>query len=143
MGIVASWLVGTVIVSIAAQLGTLPITMGTFGQVSNYFLLTNLIVLPVTTLLVPCGLVTVALGGCWLGRMIGYATYSLAWLMNHSVTWIESLPGSVTYVHSNGLMAALLYAALGMGWLTVHKSLWWLSGVICALGAFCWFYAAG
>ena len=143
MGIVASWVIGLLIVSIAAQLGTLPITMGTFGQVSNYFLLTNLIVLPVTTLLVPCGLATVALGGCWLGRMIGYATYGLAWLMNHSVTWIESLPGSVTYVHSNGLMAALLYAALGMGWLTVHKSLWWLSGVICALGAFCWLYAAG
>ena len=143
IGRLTSWVAGLLIVSLAAQLGTLPITMCTFGQVSNYFLLTNLIVLPITTLLVPCGLATVALGGCWLGKAVGYITYGLAWLMNHSVAWIEGLPGSVTQVHGNGLMAALLYAAIGMGWLTVHKSLWWLSGVVCALGAFCWVYVTG
>jgi len=68
-------------------------------------------------------------------------TQGLAWAMNHAVGWIESLPGSVTHVHINGYMVALLYAAMVMGWLTIHKSLWWLLGVVAAVGTFCVLYA--
>ncbi len=136
-----SWTVGMIIVSLAAQLGTLPIGMYVFGQVSNYFLLTNLIVLPLATLLVPCGLATVALGGTLVGKSIGYLTYGLAWLMNHSVGWIESLPGSVTYVECSLAMVALLYSALITGWLTMHKSLWWLIGVVASVTTFCIIFA--
>ena len=128
---------GTIIVSIAAQVGTLPITMYTFGQVSNYFLLTNLIVLPLATMLVPCGLVTILFGGTAIGQFTGYITYGLAWLMNHAVGWIEQLPGSVTQVHINAWMVLLLYAAIVMGWLTMHKSLWWLLGVASTMIGFC------
>ena len=128
---------GTIIVSIAAQVGTLPITMYTFGQVSNYFLLTNLIVLPLATVLVPCGLVTILFGGTAIGQFTGYITYGLAWFMNHSVGWIEQLPGSVTQVHINGYMVLLLYAAMVMGWLTMHRSLWWLLGVASTMIGFC------
>lgn len=140
-GRLASWTVGMIIVSLAAQLGTLPIGMYVFGQVSNYFLLTNLIVLPLATLLVPCGLATVALGGTLVGKGIGYFTYGLAWLMNHSVGWIESLPGSVTYVECSLAMVALLYSALITGWLTIHKSLWWLIGVVGSVTTFCILFA--
>lgn len=131
------YILGTIIVSIAAQLGTMPITMYTFGQVSNYFLLTNLIVLPIASLLVPIGLATVLFGGTAIGQFTGYVTYGLAWLMNHSVGWIEQLPGSVTQVHINGYMVLLLYAAMAMGWLTMHKSLWWLLGVASTMIGFC------
>lgn len=141
LGKIINWFWGIIVVSIAAQLGTLPITMYTFGQVSNYFLLTNLLVLPLATLLVPCGLASVALGGTVAGKCVGYATHALAWAMNHSVGWIESLPGSATHVHINGIMVALLYAALVMGWLTMHKSLWWLLGVLAAMGLFCLLFA--
>ena len=132
-----SWIAGTVIISLAAQLGTLPITMYTFGQVSNYFLLTNLLVLPLATILVPCGLVSIALGGSWIGVWISKVTFALAWLMNHTVGWIEGLPGSVSVIHIDGGMVALLYAAIGMGWLTIHKSLWWLIGVGASAITFC------
>ena len=106
------FIVGTIIISIAAQLGTLPITMYYFGQVSTYFLLTNLIVLPLATLLVPCGLVSIALGGCGIGIFFSKATWALAWLMNHSVEWIESLLGSTVSAHVNGWMVAIYYAIL-------------------------------
>ena len=138
---IVDWTIGTIIISLAAQLGTLPIGMYVFGQVSNYFLLTNLIVLPLATLLVPCGLATVALGGTLVGKSIGYLTYGLAWLMNHSVGWIESLPGSVTYVECSLAMVALLYSALITGWLTIHKSLWWLIGVVASVTTFCILFA--
>ena len=137
------YVAGLIVVSLAAQIGTLPITMYTFGQVSNYFLLTNLMVLPLATLLVPCGLVSIALGGSWLGQMVGMATDGLAWLMNHAVGWIESLPGSTTLVHINGWMVGLLYAAIIMGWLSIQKSLWWLIGVAATIGSFCVLFALG
>ena len=107
-GRVFSWLIGTIIISLAAQIGTLPITMYYFGQISCYFLLTNLIVLPIATVLVPCGLATIVLGGSWLGTMMGKITYGLAWAMNHSTGWIESLPSSTVSVHI-GLGMVVVY----------------------------------
>lgn len=134
---IITYILDTIAVSIVAQVGTMPITMYTFGQVSNYFLLTNLIVLPIASLLVPIGLATVLFGGTAIGQFTGYVTYGLAWLMNHSVGWIEQLPGSVTQVHINAWMVLLLYAAIVMGWLTMHKSLWWLLGVASTMIGFC------
>ena len=104
-----NWILSLLLVSLAAQIGTLPITLYNFGQLSTYFLLTNLIVLPIATVLVPCGLITIALGGSMLGCWIGKITYALAWLMNHSVGWIENLPGSTVPGHVNGFMVAIYY----------------------------------
>ena len=105
---ILKYIVGILVVSLAAQIGTLPITMYYFGQISCYFLLTNLIVLPIATVLVPCGLATIVLGGSWLGTMMGKITYGLAWAMNHSTGWIESLPGSTVSVHI-GLEMVVVY----------------------------------
>lgn len=115
-GRVYDWIAGTIIISIAAQLGTWPLTMYYFGQMSNYFLLTNLIVLPLATFLVPFGLVTIALGGSWLGVMVGKVTWALAWAMNHAVQWIENLPGSTVKV-SVSLGMVIVYYALFIGFL--------------------------
>ena len=106
------YILGIIVVSVAAQLGTLPITMYYFHQVSTYFLLTNLIVLPLATLLVPCGLATIALGGSTVGLMVGKVTWALSWAMNHAVEWIESLPGSTVSAHVNGWMVFIFYVLL-------------------------------
>lgn len=105
-----TYIIGIIIVSIAAQLGTLPITMYYFKQASTYFLLANLLVLPIATLLVPCGLISIALGGCTVGIWFSKVTWALAWAMNHSVGWIEHLPGSTIPAHINGWMVAIYYA---------------------------------
>ena len=136
-GRIFGWIVGTVIISLVAQLGTLPISLYTFGQMSNYFLLTNLIVLPLALFIVPCGFASIAFGGTVIGKAIGFVTNGLAWLMNNAVGWIESLPGSCSHAHIDGVMVGLLYTAFLMGWLTLHRSLWWLSGVLASLAAFC------
>ena len=116
-----NWVVGTIIVSLAAQIGTLPITMYNFGQVSSYFLLTNLIVLPLTTILVPLGLVTMMLGGGWIGVVAGKVTGAVAWLLNHAVGWIESLPGSTVSAQIDGWMVAAYYALILLFYWTVVK----------------------
>ena len=108
-GKVFQYFAGIVVVSIAAQLGTLPITMYYFGQISNYFLLTNLIVLPIAGFLVPCGLISICLGGSGIGVLFSKVTWGLAWTMNHSVEWIEHLPGSTVQVEIGLGMVAIYY----------------------------------
>lgn len=90
---------GLVTVSLAAQLGTLPITLLVFRQMSNYFLLTNLIVLPLASVLVPLGFVTLLLGG------IPYVGDALVWCLQHgtelmlaAVNWVQSLPGAFVQI---------------------------------------------
>jgi competence protein ComEC len=109
---VLRWIIGTVIVSLAAQLGTLGISMYYFHQVSCYFLLTNLIVLPIAAILVPCGLGCVALGGSPIGIVLGYPTAFLAQVMNRSVEWIESLPGSTVEANVSLPMVGVYYGLL-------------------------------
>lgn len=111
-GKILNWFIGIILVSLAAQLGTMPITMFHFGQVSTYFLLTNLLVLPLATLLVPSGLLSIAFGGSGIGWLVGKVTSGLAWLMNHAVGWIESLPGSTVSAQVNGPMIVVYYALL-------------------------------
>ena len=120
-GKVADWILGTIIISFAAQMGTIPITIYCFKQMSVYFLLTNLIVLPLASVLVPLGLAKIALGGCGIGTKIGKATWGVAWLMNHSVEWIESLPGCTVEAHANGWMVAVYYVLLMLFYVLVLK----------------------
>lgn len=109
---IPKYILGILIVSLAAQLGTMPITMYYFHQFSCYFLLTNLIVLPLASLLVPCGLVSIALGGSVAGIWFSKVTWALSWAMNHSVAWIESLPGCTVSAQINGYMIILYYVLL-------------------------------
>jgi len=95
--------------------------MYAFGQLSTYFLLTNLIVLPLASLLVPLGLLTMAMGGSSAGIVIGHATEAVAWCMNRSVGWIESLPGSTVSAQVNGPMIAVYYALLLLFYMFIPK----------------------
>ncbi len=82
-------------VSLAAQLGTIPFTLYYFHQLSNYFLLTNLIVLPLASILVPLGLATLLLGNVpYLGSVLVWCLQKGAELMITSVDWVQSLPGA-------------------------------------------------
>ena len=125
-GKVFSYFLGIVFVSLAAQIGTLGITTYYFHQISAYFLLTNLMVLPIASALVPFGLISIALGGSTAGIITGKMTYWLAWLMNHSVAWIEGLPGSTFPVQVNGVMVVIYYAILLVFcyfWLSTSKKM--------------------
>lgn len=90
------WVFDLVWVSLAAQLGTIPFTLYYFHQLSNYFLLTNLIVLPLATILVPLGLAVLALGNVpYLGAVLVWCLQNGTELMIASVDWVQSLPGAV------------------------------------------------
>ncbi len=123
LGRIGSFFGGIIVVSIAAQIGTLPITIHYFGQVSTYFLVTNLIVLPLATFLVPCGLISIALGGTVAGVLFSRITFALAWLMNHAAGWIEHLPGSTFPAHAGSGMVLFYYVLLALFLLFLPKKI--------------------
>jgi competence protein ComEC len=127
---------GLLIVSLAAQLGTMPLTLHYFGQTSNYFALTNLIVVPMAGILLSLGFSTLAMSWCAVGEWLGWATKWCTWLLNQAVQWIESLPYSTTHIHLSewggiGLYGAIICGLLMMRGGKVHW--WWIIGVIICL----------
>lgn len=151
-------------VSLAAQVGTLPLTMYYFGTTANYFLITNLIVLPLAKMLLSGSLLLLIVGDIpVLGTIASYFTYACAWLMRQAVTLIQHLPGATSSIHCTGPMAICLYAALLSIYLflrtpaipstsatsptslTSHtsstKPLWWLALTALSLALFCYLYA--
>lgn len=92
----ARMVVSLLSMSVVAQIATLPLCLYSFGQFSCYFLLTNLIVVPLATIILWVAVLFFALG--WLpltGFLLARLLTNLTHLLNSSVAWIESLPGSV------------------------------------------------
>lgn len=138
---IVGYVTGLLCVSIAAQVGTLPLTLYYFGQASNYFMLTNLIVIPLAWLIVVSAillLLTFPIPG--IGAAAACLCRGLVWLLHHSVAWIEALPGAVTTMRISLPMVGLLYAAILSGYFGLRRSLWWLIATAASLVLFCYLY---
>ena len=82
-------------VSLSVQMITLHITLYYFHQTCNYFLLTNLAVIPLATLITLFAFATLTIG--WIpgvGEILAYPLHWLTWCLNHYTLFIESLPGA-------------------------------------------------
>lgn len=92
---VVYWLWGIISVSIAAQIGTAPLVAYYFGRFSTYFLITNIIVIPLATVILYGFLLTAVVSfipvlSSWLMK----ALFFLVMVLNSSLHWIASLPGA-------------------------------------------------
>lgn len=113
---------GVIMVSAAAQIGTGVLSMKTFGVFPVYFILTNFIVLPLSYLIMISAVALLTLGFWDFGAqgITWILKHLLEWL-THSVSWIESLPGSCI----SGIMitksgALLLQAIIVFAILLIH-----------------------
>ena len=91
------WLRDLVAVSVAAQLGTMPFTLYYFHQFPNYFLLTNIIAIPLSTVVIYLAMLLLAV------NFIPYLSVAVAillkwsiWLMNYLIVMIENLPHAIS-----------------------------------------------
>ncbi|MES2618659.1 MAG: ComEC/Rec2 family competence protein [Bacteroidota bacterium] len=86
---------GLISVSFAAQLLTFPIGIFYFHQFPNYFLLSNLIIIPLTSVIL-FGLIALLVFSAIpaFAVIIGKALYGLVWLNNWLVEGIDRLPYS-------------------------------------------------
>ena len=129
---------GLLMVSIGAQLATMPLTLYYFGQTSNYFALTNLIVIPMAFVVLLLGLGTLAFSWCVVGEWLGIAAKWSTWVMRQAVEWIEALPYSTTRMEISEISAGCMYVALVCGILMMRGERvrwWWIIGVVGALSA--------
>ena len=89
------WAITTV--SIAAQLATFPLGMYYFHQFPNYFLLSNLFVIPLATFIIGGGILLFVTSVIpFLSGYLAWGVNKLLMLLNFSVQWVEHLPYSLS-----------------------------------------------
>ena len=93
--------------SLAAQIGAAPIIAYHFGRFSTYFLFTNLLVIP---------LATIILYGTLLVLIIPMLSPALLWvvaLLNKALEWLSQVPyASIDGLHPSMLQFVLFYVAI-------------------------------
>jgi len=84
-------------VSLAAQLGTSPLSLYYFHQFPNYFLLTNIVVVPLSSMVLYFGILSYIFFPIEIicGFFVNLLKYNIK-IMNYLLSLIESLPFSVT-----------------------------------------------
>ena len=86
-----------VAVSVAAQFVTLPLCLCYFHQFPDYFMIANIIVIPLSNLIIYSGILAIALGNIpWVSTFIARMLSVMVWFLNTSIHWIGALPFSVT-----------------------------------------------
>ncbi len=101
------WAITTV--SIAAQAATGPLVIYYFNQFPNYFILTNLAVIPLTSIIIYTALIfllvsPISLIADFISKVLSFFVYAL----NKSVHFVESLPYSNMQNQNLGLTETLL-----------------------------------
>lgn len=85
-----------VAVSIAAQIATLPLCLYYFHQFPNYFMVTNIIVIPLSNLIIYTGILAIAIGNIpWISFVIARILSMMIWFLNSFIHWMGALPFSV------------------------------------------------
>ena len=110
------WVWTMVAISCAAQIGVAPLIAYYFGRFSNYFLLTNFIVVPAATLILYLSLVVL---------LIPAFAYLLIYIvdgLNLLLLWMASLPGaSVEGLHPTLLQVSMVYVIIGAVYLLLTR----------------------
>jgi competence protein ComEC len=114
-----AWAIITV--SLAAQIGTGPLALYYFNQFPNYFVLTNLIVIPMAGLIINTGLVFFMISPiAFLADLAGKILSWIIYFLHSAVRLVESLP----YSTSSNIYINLTEVLLIFGILTTFSLFW-------------------
>jgi competence protein ComEC len=126
-------------VSIAAQILTTPIALYYFHQFPVYFLLSNLVVVPVSTIVLVATLVLVLLSPIKIiAAFIGHLLNGLIWWLNTFIERMEDFPlavwSGISISLSQSLLLFVFIAGMGFWLMSQRKSgFWW---AMSSLGVF-------
>lgn len=102
-----------VAVSVAAQIGTLPLTIYYFNQFSNYFILTNILLIPLVSIAIYSAILLIVVSPIgFLSVFVGKIFNFIIYLMNTGVSFIESLPWSASTIYIDRFQFVLLIAII-------------------------------
>ncbi len=137
------WTWQLVALSIAAQLGTLPLSLYYFHQFPLYFWLSGIVVVPFAFLVLGSGLLMLFLDLIWpaLAGLVAYLLNGLIWLMNALIFLIHQLPQSffseiwIDHWVMLALYLGLACMIIGINW---RRARWWLyaSGILVLISAY-------
>lgn len=117
------WLWGMIAVTISAQIGIIPIVMYYFHRFSCYFLLTNMLVVPVATLMIYLSLLLL-MTAPWstLQQWVADVLNGVSNLMDTMVSGIAGLPNaSIEEIHISLPQLFLIYVFLLSTTLWIYK----------------------
>ncbi len=114
-----------VAVSIAAQIGTAPLSVYYFHQFPNFFILTNLIVIPAAYIIIMLGILVVAVSFIpYISALLGKLLSAFLSLVNFLITYIEQMAYAVTrnlYISSSIMLISILFIISLSIWLLTRK----------------------
>lgn len=86
-------------VSLAAQLGTMPFTLYYFQQFPNYFLLTNFVAIPLSTIVIYLAMALLMTSFVpYLSVVVAFLLKWSLWLLNFLIVWVQNLPYSLSHI---------------------------------------------
>lgn len=113
---IVRYFLDTISVSLAAQLGVLPLTLYYFNQFPLLFLAANLVIIPLSTVILVGGLMvlffnfTIPMVALFLGKCLNFCVE----IMNVYIHWIAAFENAViTSISFSGLLVAFLYVCIG------------------------------
>ena len=114
---------GIICVSLAAQIGTVPLVMYSFGTFSTYFLITNLLVIPIMFLVVCLSMMIWAVGWFEMPRILTVKLLTfLTDFENACLERIVSLPDSVINMEFDSpLQVWAVYMVILSVWLWIKE----------------------
>jgi competence protein ComEC len=130
------WIWNMFSVSVAAQIGILPLQLYYFQQFSNYFLLTNMLVIPIATFILYFTMALLSFSFIpFLAKILAFVVKWLVWTLNFCVNFIHELPASLTQnlhigIEQVGLLTVAIFAS---GYFIYRKTFPFLATAIVAL----------
>jgi competence protein ComEC len=136
------WTWDAISVSVAAQLGTLPLSLYYFGQFPLYFLLSGTLVIGFAYLTLGLGLLHGVLATFGGTLLTGPLLAAVVALQNAFIFFCRQLPGARLEIASFGLPSAIgLYLLIGglayLAYRPSHRGRWWVMGWAGTL-VLCW-----
>ena len=87
------WIWASIVVSIAAQIGTAPLVAYYFGRFSCYFIIVNLVVIPLATIIIFGSIIATILTICFAPCSVAFFGLAIiAQTMNKFIMCINNLP---------------------------------------------------
>jgi competence protein ComEC len=100
-------------VSIAAQLGTTPFTLYYFQQFPNYFLVTNFIAIPLSSLVIYLAMALFMFSFVpYLSVVVAFLLKWSLWMLNYFIVWIQNLSYSVSHFSLDVKQTIVLFLAI-------------------------------
>ena len=131
------WLWGLVSVSIAAQIGTAPLVLLYFSRFSTYFLLTNLVVIPLVSLIMYVAVAMLLLFPVpLLQSLIATLLAFLLKLLNGFIYWVQQLPGASLdhiWLYKTEVLIFYLWIAFSLLYCSSHRHNKLFASLVCLL----------